>query len=235
MRQLTKATWWLPEVRRSLAVAVVAVILAVVLARALGTAGPGTEAATFDVVVVVLICYFALYTALTVAVFLLASQQEVVRWARAQDRGTWVQRYVSGTAPGPGLSIFVGLTALAVTVLWLPGSLPGVSAFSGSTRAALAVLLVVVAWLTVLISFTIAYLAEDLQSGGEALGFPDEVSDVTRPLSDYLYLAVAVSSTFGTTDVDLHTSQVRRTAIVHGLVAFVFNTVVLAVVVSVIA
>lgn len=235
MRQLTKATWWLPEVRRSLAVAVVAVVLAVVLARALGTAGPGTEAATFDVVVVVLICYFALYTALTVAVFLLASQQEVVRWARAQDRGTWVQRYVSGTAPGPGLSIFVGLTALAVTVLWLPGSLPGVSAFSGSTRAALAVLLVVVAWLTVLISFTIAYLAEDLQSGGEALGFPDEVRDVTRPLSDYLYLAVAVSSTFGTTDVDLYTSQVRRTAIVHGLVAFVFNTVVLAVVVSVIA
>lgn len=236
MRTWTRPERWLSEVSRVMVVTVLSTTVALVL----GWVGviPRPESVTSlaaDLLVVWLILYFSCYTLLTLVAFHLAPAKRVEVWARTEERGSWMQRYVYGTAPGPGMSISVGVAALLVTVLWLPGTVTLSSAFDDGARMALGVLLVVTAWVTVAVSFTVAYLAEDLQSGGEALGFPDGSRDVTRPLTDYLYLAVAVSSTFGTTDVELRTTPVRRTATVHTLVAFVFNTVVLAVVVSVLA
>ena len=50
--------------------------------------------------------------------------------------------------------------------------------------------------------------------------------------SDYLYLAISCSATFGTTDTDIMTTAMRRTVSVHGIIAFFLNTVIIAVLLS---
>ena len=58
------------------------------------------------------------------------------------------------------------------------------------------------------------------------------VGDTTLRRGDYLYFAIAVQSTFGTTDVNVTTRDIRRTVMVHNCLAFVFNSVIIALIVS---
>lgn len=235
MKKVLDPGRWLGELPRVSLVTVLAVVVTLLVAEIYGVreGSGGMEAFTYDLLVIWLIAYFASYTLLTWVVFHLAPGGRIAAWARSEERGTWAQRYVYGTAPGPGMSIFVGVAALLVAVLWLPGDVADASAFPATVRTVLGIVLVVVAWLTVAVSFTVAYLAEDLQSEGAAMAFPGTKDREWRPLSDYAYVSVALSTTFGTTDVSLTTTEVRRTAMVHALVAFIFNSVVLAIVVSV--
>ncbi|WP_157621754.1 DUF1345 domain-containing protein [Serinicoccus hydrothermalis] len=225
--------WWLPESRRTVLVILLSLPVAL-LVRGRPRSLEEIPAHVSDSAVIFLLIYLVIYTVFTLVVLVRSSRAEMEEWARAEDRGSWAQRYVYGTAPGPGVSLFIGAAALLVTIVWMPGEVIENSAFSAGVRVLLGVSLVVVSWVAVAVSFTVAYLVEDVQSGGKALGFPGKEVQY-RPLADYAYLALAVSTTFGTTDVDLRTGQVRRTATVHTVVAFVFNTVVLAVVVSLLA
>lgn len=50
--------------------------------------------------------------------------------------------------------------------------------------------------------------------------------------SDYLYVGLMGQATFGTTDVAITSALLRRTMTAQSLVAFVFNTVVVAMLVS---
>ncbi len=225
--------WWLPESRRTVPVILLSLPVAL-LVRGRPRSLEEIPSYVSDSAVIFLLVYLVIYTVFTLVVLVRSSRAEMEEWARAEDRGSWAQRYVYGTAPGPGVSLFIGAAALLVTIVWMPGEVIENSAFSAGLRVLLGVSLVVVSWVAVAVSFTVAYLVEDVQSGGKALGFPGKEVHY-RPLADYAYLAVAVSTTFGTTDVDLRTGQVRRTATVHTVVSFVFNTVVLAVVVSLLA
>lgn len=221
-------TAWLSEARRSIVAIAVATVamLAFALPRSDADA---VRAQAIDNGVVLMAAYLVVYVGLTAVAFGRASTDDVAGWARRSDRGTWLQRYVLGTAPGPGLAIFVALVALVVAVWWLPGAAAEGSTLSSAVRAGLGVVIVVAAWTAVVASFAVAYHAEDLLGDGRGLSFPG-----TAPpgWTDYVYFALAVTTTFGTTDVEVTTSAVRRTVTVHAVLAFVFNTVVLAAVVS---
>lgn len=180
-----------------------------------------------DAGVLVLLAYLVGYLVVTVAAFGVATSEQIHDWASRESRGTFAQRYVFGTAPGPGVSITIAAAALAVAVVWMPG-LGGESLPAGA-RVGVAVALVVVAWICVLVSFAIAYHADDVVEQGEALRFP---GDGSAEWSDYIYFAVSVMTTFGTTDVDVVSREMRRTVTTHAVIAFVFNTVTVAAVVS---
>ncbi|RSN16766.1 DUF1345 domain-containing protein [Streptomyces sp. WAC 05977] len=180
-----------------------------------------------DAGVLVLLAYLVGYLVVTVAAFGVATSEQIHDWASRESRGTFAQRYIFGTAPGPGVSIVIAAAALAVAVVWMPG-LGGESLPAGA-RVGVAVALVVVAWICVLVSFAIAYHADDVVEQGEALRFP---GDGSAEWSDYIYFAVSVMTTFGTTDVDVVSREMRRTVTTHAVIAFVFNTVTVAAVVS---
>lgn len=180
-----------------------------------------------DAGVLVLLAYLVAYLVVTVAAFGAATSEQIHDWARRESRGSFAQRYVFGTAPGPGVSIIIAAAALAVAVVWMPG-LGGESLPAGA-RVGVAVALVVVAWICVLVSFAIAYHADDVVERGAALRFP---GDGSAEWSDYIYFAVSVMTTFGTTDVDVVSREMRRTVTTHAAIAFVFNTVTVAAVVS---
>jgi len=87
--------------------------------------------------------------------------------------------------------------------------------------------LVLVAWLDLALSHAVQYARTDLTQGG--LRFP---GDAASSFADYQYFATGVQSTFGTTDVEVTTTTMRTTVRFHGLMAFAFNSVIVAMLVS---
>lgn len=176
--------------------------------------------------------YLLAYVVMSIVIFTRASHESIERWARTGGRGGWLQRYVLGTTPGPGLSITMGAMSLVLAVLWLPHGRALGSTMSETERLLVGLLVMVGAWSCMVVSFTIAYYADNLLEEGKALEFPGP----ERPRwGDYLYLSAGVSATFGTTDVTVTSPKVRRTMTVHCLLAFVFNTVILGSVVGLLA
>ena len=216
---------WLSERRRAGFSALVAVVAAAIL---LGSRGLSSIGIT-DASVIVILVYLVTYLVVTVAAFSLAPDAVVQQWAERESRGTLLQRYVLGSAPGPGVSLFMAAIALAVAVVWLPGR--GGGALPDSLRIGIAVVLVVVSWTCVLVSFAITFYADNVVEQGQGLNFPGP----SPRWASYVYFAVSVMTTFGTTDVDVTSDAMRRTVAVNAVIAFVFNTVTVATVVSVLA
>lgn len=164
--------------------------------------------------------YLLLYVVLTLAAFRRVPAARTRAWAAATRPGSWVRRYVLATEPGAGLATMA--SALALLAVYLlpraggdaPAELPVV----------LSVVLIVASWLSVALSFAVDYLCRD-QRGPGSLEFPGTPEP---EWTDYLYFAVGVSTTFGTTDTGVRTSPMRRTVTTHAVLAFVFNTVILA-------
>ncbi|MEU3399560.1 DUF1345 domain-containing protein [Streptomyces filamentosus] len=164
------------------------------------------------------------YLVVTLTAFSTADPADIRAWAgRREERGTVLQRYLLGSAPGPGVSLFVATAALLVAVVWRPGHLG--SQLPGGVRVAAALVLVATAWVCVLTAFAVSFHADNLVEDERALDFPGD----DPPLwADYVYFALSVMTTFGTTDVDVTSREMRRTVAANAAIAFVFNTVTVA-------
>ncbi|WP_030691370.1 DUF1345 domain-containing protein [Streptomyces globisporus] len=215
---------WLSERRRGAVSASVAAAAATFL---LGLDSVGPELSGADVCVLLLLAYLSPYLLLTVVAFSTASPDGVRSWADRESRGTVLQRYVYGTAPGPGVSLLISAAALVVAVVWRPGHIG--SSFEPAVRASVALVMVVLAWVCVAVSFAVAFQADNLVEEQGALEFPGEESPAW---ADYVYFALSVMTTFGTTDVTVTSREMRRTVTANSCIAFVFNTVTVASLVS---
>lgn len=91
-----------------------------------------------------------------------------------------------------------------------------------------ALVLVAMAWISVAITFAVHYARVDSTRGG--LAFP---GDGPESLIDYVYLAAGVQATFGTTDVEVRSRELRTQVLSQSVLAFVFNTVIVGMVISV--
>ncbi|WP_242481844.1 DUF1345 domain-containing protein [Paracraurococcus ruber] len=88
----------------------------------------------------------------------------------------------------------------------------------------LALLAIALSWGFVHLMFAVRYAHEYWQADG-GLDFPGG----ERPdFGDFLYLAFTIGMTFQTSDVAIPGRLLRRLALVHALVAFLFNVVILA-------
>lgn len=178
-----------------------------------------------DGIVLFASAYLPVYLVLTIAAFAKAPDHALRAWAAREGRGSWQQRYVFGTAPGPGVGIGVGTIALVVAVLWLPQTINSGSALPGGARIVMALVVLASAWATVVVSFAVAYHADNLFEDKRGLSFPGQSDPAWM---DYVYFALGVSATAGTTDTSVTSTAMRRTVAVHTVLAFVFNTVILA-------
>ncbi len=100
---------------------------------------------------------------------------------------------------------------------------------STSLVLGLTVLTVVTCWMVITFSFALHYARRDIEHGG--LKFPGSRDPV---FADYNYLAIGCSATFGTTDITIMSTPMRRTVSVHTVLALLLNTVVVAVLLSII-
>jgi uncharacterized membrane protein len=101
-----------------------------------------------------------------------------------------------------------------------------------SLRIAIALAAIFGSWLFVNFAFALHYAHEVYRTklSINSLGFPNEKQP---DYWDFLYFATVLGTTFQTSDVEIRASILRRTAMVQGLVAFLFNTAIIALTVSV--
>ncbi|WP_425308396.1 DUF1345 domain-containing protein [Ammonicoccus fulvus] len=81
-----------------------------------------------------------------------------------------------------------------------------------------------------MITFAAMYARLDLGTNGPMLRFPDE--ERPRTFSDYVYFGITVMATFGASDVSVCHPRMRRQVATHAFIAFLFNTMIIAVLVS---
>ena len=108
-----------------------------------------------------------------------------------------------------------------------------------SLHVAVVAVTLAVSWLLTHVTFAFRYAHEyytsDVAPPGEfdrGLEFPQE----KRPdYLDFVYFALVIGMTFQVSDVQITSRKLRRLATLHGLVGFLFNTIILALTVNIAA
>lgn len=127
-------------------------------------------------------------------------------------------------------------TVLAATVLAAIASLGAVAWFVAlrhdavaTWEVALALTTIALSWLFTHLMFAVRYAHEYWQAGG-GVQFPGDEAPL---FSDFLYLAFTIGMTFQTSDVAFTARALRQIALMHALVSFLFNVVIIAAAVNV--
>jgi uncharacterized membrane protein len=158
---------------------------------------------------------------------MLRSTVEKLRWrARVQDDGA-VAVLV--------LTLAAAVASLAAIVLELVGC-KSVPPQVQTRHLALAGITILLSWFFVHTAFALHYAHEYYidrsPAGGPGLAFPDKgVPDY----ADFLYFSFVIGTTSQTADVAIASGAMRRLALLHGVVAFFFNTTLLALTVNIAA
>lgn len=136
----------------------------------------------------------------------------------------------------------LAITAAAVSIVAVAAELSiakGEHGLFKALRVALAFATVLASWVFVQMVFALHYAHEfygEATAGAEArrggLMFP---GDDSPDYWDFLYFGSVIGVAAQTADVSFASKSMRRTGMVHGLVAFVFNTVVLALTINLLA
>jgi uncharacterized membrane protein len=165
------------------------------------------------------------YFITTFAVFQNADADSLARWVAATaptGRLSKLQAEFAGT--GPTITVqWSGLAIVSVVVLALSPDLlrqPLVIALSAAV--------VTTAWLVTIASYAVHYARVTATVGG--LTFPGDSGVV---FWDCVYLATQVQTTFSSSDVTIETTLTRRIVSGHTLVAFAFNTIIIALLIAV--
>jgi len=137
-----------------------------------------------------------------------------------------------------GLVILI-LTVLAavaslVTIVAELGSACGTTTAPGNLYFAHAVLTILLSWTFIQVIFAFHYAHEFYGEGRDrhvgGLEFPgDERPDYW----DFIYFSFVVGMTFQVSDVQVTSKVIRRLVVAHGVVSFVFNVAILALMVNI--
>jgi uncharacterized membrane protein len=98
--------------------------------------------------------------------------------------------------------------------------------------AAVAVASVVLSWASVHAVYTLRYARLFYTDGG---GIDFHAGHYLPTYGDFLYVALTVGMTFQVSDTDLTGKDIRRTAIRHALLSYLFGVVVVAITINVVA
>ena len=165
------------------------------------------------------------YLALGLRAFSRCDRAELVRRVLAKPLTTSpVKRWVLAGGGGSGWPVVIALVAFGTIIT-------AVLSREDATRLVLALAAGTVAtcWMVITFSFALQYARRDIEEGG--LSFPGAQDPV---FSDYIYLAIGCSATFGTTDTTIVSSTMRNLISVHSVLGLLLNTVVVAVLISII-
>ncbi|UPY37574.1 DUF1345 domain-containing protein [Sediminicoccus sp. KRV36] len=126
-----------------------------------------------------------------------------------------------GRAVLTGLSVLAAGASLLFLVLRWDGQ-----------AGAIAILAIILSWFYVHLLFAQEY-AHEYWMQERGLVFPG--GDGTPEFAEFLYFAFTIGMTFQVSDVTTDSPGMRRLVLLHGLVAFAFNAVILAAAVNIVA
>ena len=107
---------------------------------------------------------------------------------------------------------------------------------SSATALAFAIVTIALSWAVVHTTFALHY-AHDFYRGKKpgGLQFPSGDEQVDADYWDFVYFSFVIGMTAQVSDVGITDKIIRRTATVHGIISFVFNTALLALMVNIAA
>ncbi|RYY61771.1 MAG: DUF1345 domain-containing protein [Chitinophagaceae bacterium] len=162
-----------------------------------------------------------LMVGLSWSLFFTTTPHEVQEIVKAQDDGIEVMFLLVVTAVC--VSLFGSLILLGTK---------GESSFNRTFHALVSISPVLFSWLLLHTIFSIRYAhlyhGHRLKENG---GQPGGLSFPTKEQLDYLdfaYFSFVIGMTFQVSDVEVNSSTIRRFVLLHSLISFVFNTVIVA-------
>jgi hypothetical protein len=165
------------------------------------------------------------YLALGLRAFSRCDRAELVRRVLAKPLpASRVKRWLLAGGGGPGWPVAIALVAFVTIITALLSR-----SHATNLVLALAAATVATCWMVITFSFALQYARRDIEQGG--LQFPGSQEPV---FADYNYLAIGCSATFGTTDTTIVSTSMRRLVSVHSVLGLLLNTVVVAVLLSII-
>jgi len=164
---------------------------------------------------------------MTLHLFLTHDPKQMPALAEAQEDGQWTIFWVT-------------LMASVVSFFAVTTELSGLKELAFQQRVfpvALAGSTLVMSWLTAHVVFAIRYAHEWYDCDDEprlrqGLEFP---GDTQPDYMDFLYFSLVLGMTFQVSDVQITSRRLRRLALLHGLVSFLYNTIIVALTVNIAA
>lgn len=147
---------------------------------------------------------------------------------------TQIQSHAQREDPSRVVSLAIVITAAGAALVAVVLLLQGTAPLRGGARTGailLALSAVALAWLLIHTVFTLRYAhlyfeALETPAAPSALEFPRMME---RPdYLDFAYFSFVIGMTAQTSDVGIVSRRIRRTALLHGIIAFAFNTAVVA-------
>jgi uncharacterized membrane protein len=145
------------------------------------------------------------------------------------------QRRATRLDPSRGLADVLVITAGVAILTAVALALARAGGAHGGTKAyllAVGLVSVVFSWLSVHTIFTLKYAR--LYYGDEVGGIDFNEQDGPDYL-DFAYLAFTIGMTFQVSDTDLTAKPIRRTALRHALISYLFGAVIVAIVINIVA
>ena len=165
--------------------------------------------------------FVALYLALVYIMMLRCGVAHIRRDAVLQDDGRFLILLVTA------LGAFASIAAIVFEL--------GASNRSGPGLA-LATITIALSWAAVHTGFALHY-AHEFYRGSKpgGLQFPSGDTHVEADYWDFVYFSFVIGMTAQVSDVGITDRIIRRTATVHGIISFVFNTALVALMVNIAA
>ena len=166
----------------------------------------------------------ALFLALSLQLFLTERLARMEHDARAQEEGEWT--VFALTLAGIFLSLAAIITAFS--------GLQSLREAAKYERVALVTATLLLSWLMTHVTFALRYAHEFYSStDGEAIDAGLSFPETARPdYLDFVYFSFVIGMTFQVSDVQITSRKLRRLATLQGLLSFVFNTILLAMMVN---
>jgi uncharacterized membrane protein len=163
--------------------------------------------------------FTALYLVLAFIVMLRCDTGHIRRDAVRQDDGRFLLLLLTA------LGAFASLAAIVLELGASKGNPAGLI---------LAIVTIALSWTTVHTAFSLHYAHDfyrNKKPGG--LQFPSGDANVEADYWDFVYFSFVIGMTAQVSDVGITDKIIRRTATVHGIISFVFNTALIALMVNI--
>ena len=164
--------------------------------------------------------FIAIYLLLVYGMMLRGGSKHIRRNAALQDDGSFVILMVAA---------FGAFASIAAIVFELGAS-------KNATELALAVVTIASSWAAVHTTFSLHY-AHQFYRGPKpgGLAFPEGEKKEDPDYWDFVYFSFVIGMTAQTSDVGITDKSIRRTSVAHGIVSFIFNTALVALMVNIAA
>ena len=165
--------------------------------------------------------FVALYLVLVFTMVFSTGMRHIRRNAVLQDEGRFLILLVTA------LGAFASIAAIVFELSASNRSAPGL---------ALATVTIGLSWAAVHTVFSLHYAHEYYRDGTPGgLQFPSGDSHEDADYWDFVYFSFVIGMTAQVSDVGITDKIIRRTATVHGIISFVFNTALVALMVNIAA